>query len=85
VGTNSYFFTVYGYFNICVMQVIGTKQAFEAMISQRGIYKTLGVSVPTVSNWKRYIASGRAISLDKMEEMLQKFGAKVVKDKIWEV
>lgn len=85
MGANSGIYTINGYFIMCAMQVIGTKQAFEAMISQRGVYKILGVSIPTVANWKRYLASGKCISLDKMEEMLQKYGAKVLKDKVWEV
>ena len=65
------------------MQVTGTKEAFAQMISERGVYKKLGVDVTTVSNWKIYLKKGKSISLDKMEEMLIKAGATVAQDKVW--
>lgn len=67
------------------MEVTGTRAAFEAMISERGIYKKLGVGVSTVSTWKIYLREGKSISLDKMEEMLIKAGASVVQEKVWEL
>lgn len=67
------------------MQIEGTKAAFTALISERGIYKRLGVERSTVSGWKAYLREGKSISLDKMEEMLLKAGAKVVQPVIWEV
>ncbi len=57
------------------MDVTGIRAAFEALISKRGIYTTLGVDRSTVANWKSYIKSGKSISLDKMVEMLEKGGA----------
>jgi hypothetical protein len=67
------------------MQVEGTKEAFAKMISERGVYKRLGVDVTTVSNWKIYLRQGKSISLDKMEEMLIRGGATVVQEKIWDI
>lgn len=67
------------------MVVTGTRAAFEALISERGIYKRLGVSISTVSTWKIYLREGKSISLDKMEEMLLKAAAVVVQEKVWEV
>lgn len=67
------------------MEVTGTREAFTALISERGIYKRLGVSVSTVSTWKIYLREGKSISLDKMEEMLLKAGASVVQEKVWAV
>lgn len=64
------------------MEVTGTKQAFLEMIKERGIYKKLGVSMPTVSNWKR---NPQRLTLDKMEEMLMRYGATVVKEKVWRI
>jgi predicted XRE-type DNA-binding protein len=66
-------------------KVTGTKAAFLKLISRRGIYTTLGVERSTVANWKRYIAQGKTVSIDKMEEMLLKAGAEVVKEKIWKL
>ena len=65
------------------MEIEGTRQAFEKMLEVRGVYKYLGVEPPTVSNWKRYLTEGKAVSLDKMEEMLEKFGARVKQEKVW--
>lgn len=67
------------------MDVTGTREAFTALINERGIYKRLGVSVSTVSTWKIYLREGKSISLDKMEEMLVKGGATIVQEKVWNV
>lgn len=67
------------------MQITGTREAFEALIQERGIYKRLGVERSTVATWKIYLKKGKNISLDKMVEMLLKAGASVVQEKIWEV
>jgi transposase len=65
------------------MEIKGTKEAFVQMLSERGVYKKLGVDRSTVANWKTYLKEGRSISLDKMEEMLLKYGASVVQEKVW--
>ena len=67
------------------MQVTGTKQAFLKMLEERGVYKKLGVTTGTVANWKRYLSEGKYISIDKMEEMLERYGANVVQEKIWDL
>ena len=67
------------------MEIEGTRAAFEMLISERGIYKRLGVDVTTVSNWKIYLKQGKSISLDKMEEMLIRAGATVVQEKVWDI
>jgi transposase len=64
-------------------RIEGTRAAFEAMLSERGVYKKLGVDRSTVAGWKRRLQEGENLSLDKMEEMLEKYGAKVVKEKVW--
>lgn len=64
------------------MEVTGTKEAFLQMLSERGVYKKLGVSMSTVSNWKR---DPDRVTLDKMEEILLRFGATVVHEKVWKV
>ena len=69
------------------MKIIGTKEAFLAMISERGVYNKLGVDRSTVSTWKRTMdgtdTRNSPPSLDKMEEMLLRYGALVVKEKVW--
>ncbi|MBD0353538.1 MAG: hypothetical protein ICV65_20530 [Flavisolibacter sp.] len=67
------------------MKVAGTRKAFATMIDNRGVYKKLGVSRSTVATWKIYLKEGKSLSLDKMEEMLDKYGATVVKEKVWEL
>lgn len=66
-----------------VMQVDGTKQAFNTLINQRGIYKQLGVDRRTVAGWKLYLKKGKSLSTDKMEEVLFRGGASVIHDKTW--
>lgn len=67
------------------MEIEGTREAFAAMIQERGIFRRLGVERSTVATWKMYLRDGKKISLDKMEEMLIKGGAAVKQEKIWEV
>jgi transposase len=67
------------------MEVTGTRQAFEALLQERGIYKRLGVSIAVVSNWKAYVKAGKSISIDKMEEILERAGATVVQEKVWKI
>jgi hypothetical protein len=70
------------------MTIESTPQAFMTLISKRGIYKELGVDRSTVSNWKRALSGQdhrNMPSLDKMEEILNRYGAKVIKEKVWEI
>lgn len=63
-----------------------TKEAFEKMISNRGVYKTLGVDRSTVSVWKLSIAGKidrQPPTTDKMQEMLLRYGAKIIQEKVW--
>lgn len=70
---------------IQTMKITGTREAFAHMLQERGVYKKLGVARSTVSTWKIYLERGEKISLDKMEEMLLKYGASVDREKVWEV
>lgn len=65
-------------------EVIGTREAFFLMLQEPAVNKKLGVSKQTVTNWKSYVHEGK-VSLDKMEEMLLKYGAEVVQEKIWKL
>lgn len=69
-------------------KVTGTQQAFMKLLETRGIYNTLGVDRSTVSNWKRALRGedDKYIpSMDKMEEVLFRAGATVVKEKVWKL
>jgi hypothetical protein len=66
-------------------KVTGTREAFSIMIQERGVYKKLEVDRSTVANWKIYLKIGAKISIDKMEEMLRKYGAVQVREAVWEV
>lgn len=60
-----------------------TREAFEQLTKQRGWYKELGIPEGTASALKNHYKTGK-ISLDKMEEILEKAGFKVVQEKLWE-
>ncbi|WP_262246989.1 hypothetical protein [Parapedobacter soli] len=68
-----------------MMEIEGTKEAFNKLLEVPALYKYLDVDTSTVANWKRYMREGKLISTDKMEEMLLKFGAKVKQEKVWEI
>jgi hypothetical protein len=70
------------------MNVHGTREAFMRMLSERGVYKKIGVSRTTANNWKRAILGDdlRNIpTINKMENLLNKFGAFVITEKVWEM
>lgn len=70
------------------MVIKGTKQAFLRMLEERGVSNKLGVDRSTVSNWKRALSGEDEKyrpTLDKMEEMLLKYGATVKREKEWSV
>jgi len=67
------------------MQIEGTRQAFNLLIQERGIYKRLGVDRSTVATWKIYLNDGKKISLDKMNEILIRGGAEMKQDALWEI
>jgi hypothetical protein len=71
-----------------VMKVTGTREAFLRMLSQRGVYRQLDVSRSTANNWKRALLGddlNNIPTLDKMEELLNKFGAFVQTEKVWQL
>lgn len=70
------------------MKVTGTREAFMRIIEVPAVNKILGVSRGTVANWKRSmegLGTQNPPTLDKMEEMLHKYGATIIKEKVWEV
>lgn len=70
------------------MKITGTREAFYQMLQVPAVHNILGISKQTVSNMRRTMEGreGRnPPTLDKMEEMLTRYGAKVVKEKVWEV
>jgi len=67
------------------MEVKGTREAFSLIIEEKNVYLKLGVTRATVSTYKQYLREGKSISLDKMEEMLTKYGATVAQEKVWKI
>lgn len=64
------------------MEVIGTREAFMALISTPGFAGRSGIDKAVVSLW----ASGKRVpTLDKMEQVLTLAGAVVVKEKVWDI
>lgn len=69
-------------------KITGTKEAFLTMLQETAVYKKLGVSHSTVSNWKRSlegVGTQAPPTLDKMEEMLLRYGATVAREKEWKM
>ncbi|HEX8333505.1 MAG TPA: hypothetical protein VF622_12825 [Segetibacter sp.] len=70
------------------MKVTGTRESFIKMLKERGVSNKLGIGRSTVSNWKRAFAGldeKNMPTIDKMEEMLLKYGAVVQQEKVWEL
>lgn len=70
------------------MEITGTREAFLRMLSERGVYRKLAVSRSTANNWKRAILGDdlkNIPTLDRMEELLNKFGAFVQTEKVWQM
>lgn len=70
-----------------MIEITGTKKAFQKLIAERGIATRLGIDRARVSKWKAHFKNpklGESISLELMEELLQKAGSKVVQEKVWD-
>jgi len=65
--------------------IIGTKNAFREMLKEKNVHKIVGLSAPTVSNWRRAIEGKGDMmpTIDKMEDILIRFGAEVASEKSW--
>lgn len=62
-----------------------TDEAFEQLLSTRGIYKTLVLHRGTIGKMKSDLQTGHAkITLDKKIELLQKAGYKIVQEMKWD-
>ncbi len=62
-----------------------TKEAFEKMISERGIHNKLGIDSGTVRFYRNQIKEqAKFPSLDKMIELLQQAGKKIIQDIQWD-
>ncbi len=61
-----------------------TKEAFAKLISKRGWYNDLGIGYAAGSSVAKRFKDGEKISTDKLEEILEKAGYKVLQEKLWE-
>ena len=64
------------------MKITDTKKAFAQVLQERGIYKRLGVSMATVSNWRRALEGHDERNMPTLE-MLNKYGAEGIREKVW--
>ena len=60
-----------------------TREAFAQLMRQRGWHKDLGISDNTAWSAHNNFKKG-AISIEKMEEILEKAGFTVKQEKLWE-
>lgn len=54
------------------------------MINESGIHHKLEISDSTARTLRKRFNDGTSISLDKMEELLEKAGYSVKQEKLWE-
>ena len=59
------------------------EKAFKLMLSERGIYKKIGIPQSTIGWYRNRFKSGGKVSETKMREMLEKAGWKVVQQEQW--
>ena len=60
-----------------------TREAFEQLIHKRAWYTDLDITEVTASALKSNFKKGK-VTLDKMEEILNKAGFTVKQEKLWE-
>jgi hypothetical protein len=67
------------------MEELTTKEAFKKLIDERGFYKRVqGLNESTARSLKKYFNEGK-LTIDKMEDVLEKAGGIVVQEKLWRV
>jgi hypothetical protein len=62
-----------------------TKEAFKDLIAKRKWYAELGISETAAWSLAKRVNDGQEVSTDKMEELLEKAGYKVIQEKKWEI
>ena len=71
------------------MSGLSTREAFKHLIRRRGVHRELEVSDSAVRSWRRNISEhpeypmSWGVSLDRMEQLLQKAGYKKLQDTLW--
>lgn len=60
-----------------------TKEAFTQLINTDNWHEKAGINYNTARTLKKRFLDGKLISLEKMEEILEKAGYKVVQEKKW--
>jgi len=59
-----------------------TREAFAQLVERRGWHKNLGISDNAAWSAKNHFQKGN-ITIDKMEELLEKAGFTVLQEKLW--
>jgi hypothetical protein len=62
-----------------------TKEAFAQLIRKRGWHKDLPISTGAAHTLAKRFKDGEMITIDKMEEVLEMAGAKVIQEKLWDL
>lgn len=60
-----------------------TKETFKAIISRRGWYQDIDIPVNTAKSLAKRFRENQ-LSLDKIEEIIQKAGYTVKQEKLWD-
>lgn len=64
------------------IRIMKTREAFEQLIMHRGWHKDLDITDATAWSLKHNFKNG-TITIDKMEEILNKAGFKIIQEKLW--
>lgn len=65
------------------MKGLTTHKAFASLISNRGWWRSCGISEVKATNYKTRFKNEQ-LSISKIEEILEKAGASVVQEKLWD-
>lgn len=59
------------------------EKAFKLMLSERGVYKKIGIPQSTVGWYRNHFKNGGNVSESKMRAMLEKAGWRIVQEEKW--
>jgi hypothetical protein len=61
------------------------EKAFKLMLSERGIYKKIGIPQSTLGWYRNHFKNGGNVSEAKMRDMLEKAGWGMVQEEKWKI
>jgi hypothetical protein len=67
-----------------------TEEAFKKIIYKSDFHEKTGLSHSRITNYRRYLEGNTSVSnrrptMEQMEKLLLKYGAKVIHEKMWKI